>query len=378
MRLQLSAVAGLALAVAGAAAAAGPPRARAEPAAPRVSATARLYADDDRVTVWSPAVAATLGAGPLGLDLDLTIDAVSAASVDVVTSASPTPIAETRLEAGVGARLALTRRLTARAGALVSHERDYDALRVAAGVQVELAERNTTLDARLRLGRDRAGDAGDPTFAGARQSLAVIVTASQLLDRRTVVDATVELSRGDGWHASPYRRVAVAAPFGPLPELVREATPARRDAAVAAVRVRRALAGPWYASATARGYRDDWEVTSLTTTLEVVRQRPAGGQWSASVRGYGQSAAWFWARRYDLDPTPSYRTADRTLGPMASLSLGAAYDHPLRAASGGDGEAADDGPRLVAALTAIGYWFDAVAQSRRLALTTTLSLTWPL
>ncbi|MCE9580567.1 MAG: hypothetical protein K8W52_46030, partial [Deltaproteobacteria bacterium] len=104
----------------------------AEPPPDEVSATMRVYADDDHLTVLSPAAHAQVSTGRLTGEVDAALDAVSAASVDVMTSASPRAVHERRLEVGLGGTLRRAA-LAIRGGAQVSHERDYDAVRLGLG-----------------------------------------------------------------------------------------------------------------------------------------------------------------------------------------------------------------------------------------------------
>ncbi|MCE9574513.1 MAG: DUF3570 domain-containing protein, partial [Deltaproteobacteria bacterium] len=251
--------------------------------------------------------------------------------------------------------------------AQVSHERDDDAVRLGLGSIAELADRNTTLEVRARLGRDRATDVTDPSFAGDRTTAGAVAVITQLVDARTVADVTVDGSWADGWQGSPYRRVRIADPTMPVVTLWREATPARRLALAAAVRVRRAIATSWFAAASARGYVDDWAVHSGTATLEL-RRRFGATLLGAEVRGYLQDGASFWVRRQpDALAPPRYRTADRTLGPMATASAELIGERALGA------------DHVTLAIGAMRLWFlDDAAQSRRLAATVTLTFAAPL
>ena len=66
---------------------------------------------------------------------------------------------------------------------------------------------------------------------------------------------------------------------------------------------------------------------------------------------------------------PTYRTADRTLGPMATAGVELIGERVL------DGH----DRRLTLAVGGLGLWFfDATAQARRLAVTATVSFTTPL
>lgn len=361
MRLQL-----IALAVA-AAAAFSP--AAADPGDDQASATVRVYTDDDHLTVVSPAATLRVTGERLTTDVDVAVDAISAASVDVVTAASPHAFTEQRLEAGLGLTFAARPTLSLRAGAQVSHERDYDALRVAAGVVSERALRNTTLELRGRLGLDRATAVDDPMFSGERTSAAVTAIVTQLVDRRTVVDLTVEGTWAHGWHGSPYRRVRIDHPSMPAPTWWPEATPEDRRSLAIALRGRRAVGERWFATAIARGYLDDWEVHSATATVELRRRLSDRTLIGASARGYLQDGASFWQRRLaDALAPPTYRTADRTLGPMATGELELIGDRVL-----------DRGERrLTVAVGGLGRWYlDHVAQQRRLGATFTLSFTSP-
>lgn len=369
MRLQL--IAALALAAPAAiSVAAGPRPLRAEPPPDLASATMRVYTDDDRLTVVSPVVHGQLTGDAVTTELDLAVDAVSAASVDVMTSASPIAVDETRVEGDLGLTYALTPTTAVRAGGQLSHEHDYDAWRVGLGVITELARRNTTLELRGRAGHDVATAVNDATFRGERTSAAATAVITQVVDRRTIVDLTVDGSWADGWHGSPYRRVLISDPTMPVVTSWREATPARRLALAVALRGRRALGERWFATAIARGYVDDWAVHSATATVELRRRLSERTLVGAQLRGYLQDGADFWvARQPDATAPPRYRTADRTLGPMRTGELELIGDRVIGAHE----------RRVTVAVGGAGRWFPgSVVQDRRLALTTTLSFTTPL
>ena len=341
----------------------------AEPAPDQASATVRVYADDDRLSVVTPSAHAQGTTGALTVEVDTSLDAVSAASVDVVTSASPTPFQERRVEAGIGLGWALSRLTTLRGGAQVSHERDYDALRLGLGAAVELGQRNTTLELRGRFGRDRARASDDPAFAGDRTSAGLVASLTQLVDRRTVADLTIEGDWADGWHGSPYRRVWVSDPAMPVVTGWREATPERRLALAAALRLRRALGERWFGTVSARGYADDWSVRSATLTVEGRRRLDDATLLGLELRGYLQDGAWFWRERQPDGATPPrYRTADRTLGPMATAGVQLVGERAI----GGD-------RRVVLALGGLALWFfDYAPQASRHAATVTMTFVTPL
>jgi hypothetical protein len=335
-----------------------------------------VYADDDHVTVVSPSASVTAEADDeTSLTIDATADAISSASIDVLTSASPIAFTELRVEAGARVARALGRRLELRGQGRGSHEGDYDAWRVGGGAGVELADRNLSLDLDYQLGLDRAGDASDARFSRRRTEHAVSLAASQVLDPRTVLDVIVEARRADGYHASPYRRVPIGDPAWPVPTWVDEVTPEVRGSLAVAARGRRAVGDAWFVTASQRLYVDDWSVTSHTTTLDVRHQRGDAWLLGATARGYVQGAAGFYRRAYEVGDDgamPVERTRDRTLGPMRSAFASLTVDRALWR-----GEDADPsgGLHLVVATGVVAWWFtDSALQARRLALVTTASL----
>jgi uncharacterized protein DUF3570 len=132
--------------------------------------------------------------------------------------------------------------------------------------------------------------------------------------------------RADGYHASPYRQVMVDVPASPLPIGLDEVTPRRRTSLAVAVRTRYALTDRLATSAAYRFYDDTWSVRSHTVTAEVYRRI---GDWllGATLRGYTQQDASFYAARYTGEPR--YRTRDRTLGAMRSMYGAVTLDVPL-------------------------------------------------
>ena len=138
---------------------------------PGASAGLHVYADDDHVTVVSPSASIrTDVTSRVSLSADTTVDAVSAASVDVVTSASPSTVHEQRVELGLSSTYREQRTRWWTAGVRASHEHDYDSLRVRASGRWELAQRNTTLQLDYVFGYDDVSSMMDRTFHRDRES----------------------------------------------------------------------------------------------------------------------------------------------------------------------------------------------------------------
>lgn len=367
MRLQLSSCA-LGLAVLALAVAAAPGLARAQADDDTVATGGvRLYADDDHVTVWSPWTTGHTTVGDaVRLDATAAVDAVTAASIDVVSAASPRTVHELRLEGDVGAAVGYARDRWAVVRAALSDERDYTAARLGVGWRGELAERNLTLELAYTLGRDTVGRTGDPTFARARHEQRLVISATQILDRRGYLDVVVDLLERRGYQASPYRFVPIATADGSSYSLPEE-VPTSHLAAAALARLRRAVGEGWFVHADYRLTLDSWAMTSHTASARVLRAMADDRhRIGLEVRGYLQGAASFYRARYTDDGgAPAWRSRDHGLGRMRALSIGALADAGLPWPA----------LRLTASATWIHFaWLDDVRQSHRDALVATLAL----
>lgn len=340
----------------------------------RAAGSLHLYADDDGMTVVSPAATAQAPVAPTVLvDTAVAVDVVTGASVDVITSASPGTIHERRVEGTLGVAVDPTRTTTLGARAIASHEHDYDAVHLTLSGRLELAKRNTILELAADGGWEQASSVVDPSFEAERRTQRAIATLSQVLGVRTYVDLIVDVSRARGYHASPYRTVPIIDPASPALVRVPEVTPALRRAGAAALRVRHAIGEHSAVHATYRAYADDWAVHSHTLGVAALTEA-ADRRWraGAALRGYAQTAADFARTRYLLTDgmVPALRTRDRALAAMQSLGATLTADVALTAAD-------DDGPRLLVELGAIRYRFDTAAQHERSALITSVGVTAP-
>lgn len=356
MRLQLSSgLLAVAVALAGGAA-------DAEPAG---EATLRIYVDDDDITVISPSVHAAAEAGGVSLAADATADVVSGASIDVITSASPRPIDERRLELGVRAARPLPSVGEVAATVRGTHENDHDGIHGGVTLRRELLGHRLTAEARYLGGAEALGSATDATFRRTRTRHQAALGATLVLGPRTVLSGVVEWTRIAGYQASPYRRVAVVMPDWPTPMWLDEQVPERRHTLAAEARWRRALGDAWFASLAYGAHRDTWSMTAHTASAEVRHQPGERLLLGGAVRGYLQDGADFYRDRIEGE-APAWRTRDRTLGPMRTLFASLTADAVL--VPGQPWHAVVSGGVLAS-------WFpDFALQSERRALLVTLSL----
>jgi hypothetical protein len=140
-----------------------------------------------------------------------------------------------------------------------------------------------------------------------------------------------------GFLGNPYRQVVI----GPTGQAAQENHPDDRRRVAAALRLKyysRALKTAIGLSA--RGYRDSWELQSLTMELSAERYLMPWLRFRAHGRAYVQSGASFWSDDYtggepQLGPRGQYWSGDRELSPLKTLLGGARLIGAWRADGGG-------------------------------------------
>lgn len=338
----------------------------------------RVYADDDHVTVVSPSVVTQFTLGDsLAANVGVTVDVVSAASVDVITQASPTEVREVRVEGSADLEWSLSSTRRVRMGSIVSHESDYDAFRPSIGGQIEVAERNATLDFLYTAAFDQIGNSANPAFSKSRRGHILAASYSQILDPKTYLDLLGEFRRFQGYHANPYLLVPIGDANTPEITFVEGHTPRTRRSMAVRVGGRRGLgeASNWFLRGSYRLYSDDWSITSHTLSSTLLHSISNGRYLvGLHVRGYQQSSANFYQRYYETsgsDDIPIHRTRNRTLGGMRSLHTSLTLDSALTSDS--------DAWRLRTMISGTQFFFRNYApQKTRLATTLGISLLTPL
>lgn len=285
-------------------------RAPSRPQRAELSLHAGYYADDDHVSVWNPSVRARV---PLSRRVTASagygLDVISAASVDVVASASRSR--EQRHETTASAQVALSDRVTVGVSGRDSREPDYLSDGITATLDHETEARDRRLHVELRGRWDRVGPGWTlqqraDLYAG---SLAGSVT--QVLDRLTLLRVGVQADALSGLQSSVYRYVPVDGQWYP------ERVPEGRVRGGATVRVQRSLRPTLAATAEYGITADTWGLVAHAAEVGL-RWEPA--PWALidlRARVLRQGAASFYQGAY---PTlTEYRTRDRLLGGMSTL-----------------------------------------------------------
>jgi hypothetical protein len=277
-------------------------------AEPRVELKTRgaLYQDSDhtRVTTLAADLSARV-AEPLLVNGGYLVDIVSAASVDVVSAATPS-FSETRKEATAGALLT-TENSDVSAGYRYSVENDWTSHTLSLRGVTRLAQKNTELSLTGSFSANRVGRAEDRNFERELMVYGFGAGVSQLLDPKTVVAAVYEGGYAAGFQSSPYRFVSTAdRAFTFL-----EHDPERRLRHALALWGLRHLFESTSLRLNYRLYLDDWGIVGHTGELRLTRDLSRALSASLRERFYRQGSAWFYQDGYDAPRR--YMTRDREL-----------------------------------------------------------------
>lgn len=308
----------------------------------RVSSELAGYTDTVGVSVFTPSVGVgvespTSGWGVNGLYL---VDIVSAASPDIVATASPR-WSETRHAGNLGLRYK-PGTFGVAAGGAASYTPDYLAWSANGQVTQELDEKNLTLIAGYSYGRDTIGRTGTSfdVFSHDLTTHAVSVGISRVVNPSLILGLYGDgmFERGD--QSKPYRYIPMFAPEI-APTVPRGASAidvadqrivARPIEQLPLSRDRWAITGRmgWRTDKTTlrleqRVYSDSWNLKATTTDVRwFVDVAERVTVWP-HLRVHVQGGVDFWQRAYtarDVHDLPTLRTGDRELGPLSNFGGG--------------------------------------------------------
>jgi Protein of unknown function (DUF3570) len=304
-----------------------------------------VYVDSDAVSAITPSLSAKAEDPLAGWTANgsYLVDIISAASVDIVSTASP-HWQEVRHAANVGFKYE-PGTMGGGANASVSSEPDFISVTGGLTGSFDFERKNVTLDVGASYGHDRAGRSGTPFSVYAldldRYSLAASLEI--VLDRATTFTPAFELALEFGRQEKPYRylplfsaSVAPTVPVGASGDLVNslrepgrvaENLPDNRQRYAASGRLAHRFSGSTLIL-NDRLYADSWGLVSTTTdmrwVLDVGRRFFLWPHFRANL----QRGVNFWQRAYvgqtangSVD-VPVYRAGDRELGPLYSIGFG--------------------------------------------------------
>ncbi|MEK8032192.1 DUF3570 domain-containing protein [Ideonella sp. DXS29W] len=265
----------------------------------------------------------------LSLSATYYVDAVSNASIDVVTTASK--YSETRQQLDLGIDYAVRDSLI-RVTASSGKEPDYIAQTFGVDVSQELLSGMTTVNLGFTEGHDAVGRKGEEGFFDHAKHWQYRVGATQIVTSRWLASANYEILADKGFLGSAYRPARVFGAFVP------EEVPRTRSARALKFRVLGDISdwfkdGSWGAGqrhsmhVDYRYYWDNWAIKAHT--VEGGYSRYFGDKWLADtwLRFNHQSAALFYSD--NAQEETKYITRNRQLGTFNSWALGgrATYEY---------------------------------------------------
>jgi hypothetical protein len=274
------------------------------------------YYDGGGVTVNGPALLVRKSVGDnVSVAGRYYVDAISSASIDVITTASP--FKDEREEFGLNVDVLHGNSLLS-LGLTTSKEDDYLADTVALNVAHELNGGLTTVNLGFAQGRDVVQRV-DTSFEDSIDRYSFRLGLSQVLTRSLLLGVNFEDVAENGYLSNPYRAARVLGAFQP------ERYPRTRDSQALAIRLVKGFGAgdrPLGRSLRAeyRYFQDNWDIRA--NTLALTWQRYFGDRRIGELRYryYTQSAASFYSDNFSTDMT--YLARDKELSSFTSHSLG--------------------------------------------------------
>lgn len=265
-------------------------------------------------------------ADKVSLSASYYVDAVSNASIDVVTTASP--FKETRKAYDLGADYVVRDTLMS-LSVYKSEEPDYEADSVGVDVAQEIFGGMTTVSLGYSRGLDQVGKKDEGFFDSARHwNYRLGVT--QILTPTLLVSLNAEAIADDGFLGSPYR---VARVFGAA---VPERNPRTRSSRAVKARVIGDIGERRSVRAEYRYFWDTWDIQAHTAEVGHSRYLPmANGEkllFDGFLRYYTQGAALFYSDNASSET--EFVSRNRQLSSFHSLSVGARLTYTLAQAPG--------------------------------------------
>jgi len=252
------------------------------------------------------------------------VDAVSNASIDVVTTASK--YRETRDQADIGLDYVVRDSLIHVSGSR-STEPDYQANMLSVDLTQDVFGGMTTVVLGYSHGDDKVGQHGTPGWIGTAHHWQYRLGVTQILTPRWTASANVEAVDDAGYLGSPYRLARV---FGTY---VHENDPGTRSSQALKLSTTGDITGEGASHRSAvraeyRYYRDTWGIRGHTLELGYNRALAPGWLLESFVRYYRQDKALFYS---DNAPQQTlYLTRNRELSTMHDLGPGATLSYTLR------------------------------------------------
>lgn len=318
----------------------------------RTSGEVSTYSDTDHVLVVSPTVALGFEDPVRGWSASgrYLVDVVSAASADIVSTASPRWHEVRHVGSLEGSYKPGDFGIAPR----VSISREPDYLSLGAGLQLttDLDEKKWTLSLGYGYGHDTIGLHSTPftVFSRTLDRHGINASASAVIDRATRLTLIADTVIENGELAKLYRYVPVFEKGNTnvptnvsvdtinalrAPERVAEHVPGARTRYALTLRLAHRFSS-WTLRADERAYRDTWGLLASTTDLRCMADASSRVTLWPHIRAHLQSGVSFWQRVYEVTTdaggarhVPTWITGNREQSPQKSLTLGGGFQWAL-------------------------------------------------
>lgn len=298
-----------------------------------VAAGVYVRTDTDQTQVISPYADARVRLGDRTIvNAGYAADIWTSASIDIRTAATRR-VSEQRDQVSGGIEHELDD-VSLSANYRYSHENDYVSHGGSLQATWRFAQNNATLRGRVSAAFDSVGRSGDDGFDRSVSTLGALAVFTQNLDAKSLVQGAYEVSRREGYQASPYRFVGIGGDGALCGQgaqfCVPELHPNLRVRHSIVGRARRAF-GPLSVGLGYRFYYDSWELMSHTVILDTKLVPGEHTILNFRYRFYRQGDTDFYESSYDSpDALPRFLTRDREMGALYShrvaLSIEQSFD----------------------------------------------------
>jgi len=248
------------------------------------------------------------------------VDSVSAASVDVLATASEYKEERTELTAGVDY---LYERSILSLGYTNSSENDYEANTVYFSVSQEFFGGMSTITLGYANGWDEVGQRGDESFEEEADRRNYQLGLSQVLTTNSLLGFDLEVITDEGFLQNPYRQNRYIDPNDPASfQYQPERYPETRTSYSLATRALYYL--PYRASVRAeyRFFSDTWGIDSHTYELAYVHALNPRWSLEGKARYYNQDQASFYSDLYAFENSQTHLARDKEMSSFSGITLG--------------------------------------------------------
>ena len=292
--------------------------------------------DGGGVVIQGPSILARKQLGQsVSVSANYYVDAISSASIDVVTTASP--YKEQREEVSLGADL-LDDNVIVSTGVTQSVENDFEAKTLHFSISQDMLGDLTTVSLGISRGWDTVGQTissgsgriRDPGFSEPVDRLTYSLGISQIVTKKLIVGLNFDTVTDEGFLNNPYRSVRYLDPNNPDAYLGQpENYPRTRTSRALGLRFAYYLGNHSALHGQYRYFSDSWDIRSHDIGLKY--SRPYGERWlfDINTRYYSQSSASFFVDLMPYESAQTYYGRDKELSAFSNTTLGFGVSYDL-------------------------------------------------